>query len=819
MQAKGRSHQIGLISAAILALAFLVLSLHRFYPYKAVDFHIDRLEAIGIAENYLDGLGFDVAEYEVMTRYIFENKNFVYLQECLDLEQAVGMVRDSHGDLFGPKMRVQYFRNLPKNAPQQSFRVDIAPDGRVVGYFHSVPEEYASEDSAANYLPEAVAKEKAIDFMTTLGVDLSGFKLDFSSNNRFENRIDHYFVWKAPFSEVEGEVFHNVRVQGSEIGRYYCGFELPEAVDFRKREKEGNQFFYGLFSFTSLFLVSLFLLVVFLKKYHEGEVSVYTASAVLVAIWVLLMIESLVKFRSSAAGTNLGELAFDGVAWTIVIFMAVVAYPFLGVAGLASWSVGENLARQGFAGKLASLDAIINRKFGSLNIAYSILWGVCYGIIFLAVLGLLAIANIAFFGDQVNLSGFSDMLSNPFAFLLPAVMAASSSLMGELIFRLFGNLYFFEKFKNKWMAMIVSSLVWIVYAMIYWELSISFESWGWFLTASFLVGILLSLLFWYYDVLTVLVASFTMMAFMNVAPFFAHSSPVLFQQGLLATGLCLLPLGLMAYAFIRRDSFEYRPDTMPSHIKKITDRERMARELEIAHQVQMSLLPKRSPDVAGCDIAGLCVPAKEVGGDYYDFIALGDGRLGIAIGDVSGKGVPAAIYMTLTKGIFQSNAEVIASPKEVLIRVNNLMYRTIERGSFVSMFYAVLDVNSLKMRFSRAGHNPALYLQSKGGDTRMLEPAGIALGLDNGKVFAGVINEQETELRKGDLLVFYTDGFTEAMNRNLEEYGEERLIDVLKANEKGSAKEIIDAVYADVVNFASDYQQHDDMTMVVAKIL
>ena len=819
MVRKGRLHQVLLIGAAVASLIFIARSLHHYYPYQAVNFRIDRLEAIDIAENYLDGLGFDVVDYEVMTRYIFENRNFTYLQKHFGYDAAVDGVRDTHRDLFGPIMRVEWFRNLPKNAPQQTFRVDISQDGRIVGYRHNVPADYAGGDSSNPHLAEAAAKEIAINFMETLGIDLQGFRLDFASSDRFENRTDHFFIWKAPFDRVEGEVFHNVRVQGSELGRYFCGFELPQAVDFEKREKEGNQFFYGLFSFTSLFLVSLFLLVIFLKKYHEGEVSVYTATAVLIAIWVLLMIESLIKFRSSAAGTSLGEMAFDGVALTIVIFLGVVVYPFMGMAGLASWSVGENLARQNFAGKLASLDAIINRKFGSLKVGFSILWGYCYGIILLAVIGILAIFNLNVLGDQANLSGFQNALSNSFSFLLPAVSAASSSLLAELIFRLFGNLYLFKIFGKKWIAIVLSSLIWVSYALVFWDLTISFESPVWFLSVAFLVGVTLSVIFWYYDALTVLVTSFVMIAFTQIVPFFANSSPVLFQQGLLATAICLLPLGLMAYAFVRRDSFQYQPNTMPSHIKKITERERMARELEIAHQVQMSLLPKRSPDVAGFDIAGLCVPAKEVGGDYYDFIALGDGRLGIAIGDVSGKGVPAAIYMTLTKGIFQSNAEVISSPKEVLIRVNNLMYRTIERGSFVSMFYAVLDVNSLKMRYSRAGHNPALYLQRKSGDPRTLEPDGIALGLDNGKVFAGVINEQETELRKGDLLVFYTDGFTEAMNRNRDEYGEERLIEVLKANEDGSAKQIIDAVYQDVVRFASDYQQHDDMTMVVAKIL
>jgi sigma-B regulation protein RsbU (phosphoserine phosphatase) len=244
----------------------------------------------------------------------------------------------------------------------------------------------------------------------------------------------------------------------------------------------------------------------------------------------------------------------------------------------------------------------------------------------------------------------------------------------------------------------------------------------------------------------------------------------------------------------------------------------MVRELEIARSVQMSLLPKADPIVSGFDIAGICIPALEVGGDYYDFVNLAGRKLGIAIGDVSGKGVPAAIYMTLTKGILQSHAEDNVSPKSVLSKVNSLMYRTIERNSFVSMFYAVLDVDKHTIRFSRAGQCPVILTQRVEGSGTFLTPKGMALGLERGTIFESVLEEQELPLRSGEVLVFYTDGFTEAMNTRGEEFGETRLVEAIGKHRNKSAGEIIKGLCEEIREYTEGKPQHDDMTMVVLKV-
>lgn len=566
------------------------------------------------------------------------------------------------------------------------------------------------------------------------------------------------------------------------------------------------------------FLISIILLSVFIRKYHEGEVSVYTASAVFVVLWTFMVILSIIYFRIRADGSQVGELSFDAVAAAIFIFMVFIVIPFLGFAGMAAWSVGEALAHEGFADKLASTDALINRRFFTLNFAYSAFWGYALGFVTLGLISIISYLGVKLSNGTVHLGGYRDVIAIPAGFIAPALSAASVSLLSELVYRLFGNLYLYKLLKRKWAAIIIASFFWELYAIWFWDINLHFSPIYLNFVLALLVGIFFSYIFWKYDLLTVMIANFVVIGVMKTVPMVTSSADSIFYSGLASMALLGIPLIFMVRGFIKKEIFEYHPDTTPAHIKRITERERMAKELEIARQVQMRLLPKESPNIPGCDIAGICIPAKEVGGDYYDFIMMHERQVGIVIGDVSGKGVPAAIYMTLTKGIFQSHAEEHISPRDVLVKVNGLMYRTIERGSFVSMFYAILDVKNLTLRYSRAGHNPAIYIQRSNGHFSMLEPEGIALGLEEGAVFTQVIREQEIKLKKGDLLIFYTDGFTEAMNKHLEEYGEERLLKVIKANEEKPAKEIIEAVCRDVQSFVKDYPQHDDMTMVVVKI-
>ena len=256
----------------------------------------------------------------------------------------------------------------------------------------------------------------------------------------------------------------------------------------------------------------------------------------------------------------------------------------------------------------------------------------------------------------------------------------------------------------------------------------------------------------------------------------------------------------------------------PAFAKNITERQRLQRELEIARDVQMSFLPAVNPDVHNLDIAARCIPALEVGGDYYDFVELEGNRLGVVIGDVSGKGTQAAFYMTLTKGFWRALANASDSPAEVLTKLNKLFYDNVKRGVFISMVYGIFDLESGILTLARAGHNPVVMHKGQELNMERIHPRGLALGMEKGVRFGQVIQEVKIPFQLGDLFIFYTDGFTEAMDKNKLEYGEERFEAAILNNSQGTAETVMNAVFKDVKLFAGKAEQHDDMTIVVVKI-
>jgi serine phosphatase RsbU (regulator of sigma subunit) len=247
------------------------------------------------------------------------------------------------------------------------------------------------------------------------------------------------------------------------------------------------------------------------------------------------------------------------------------------------------------------------------------------------------------------------------------------------------------------------------------------------------------------------------------------------------------------------------------------ERERMGNELEIARNIQRRLIPQNFPPIPGYDIKGICNPAKEVGGDYYDYSLPADEKIGLVIGDVSGKGVPASIYMTLSKGIFQSYAENNISPKEVLTSVNNSLNKLIEKGVFITMFYGILDYKTDELVFCRAGHNPLIYYDSETGSIINIRPAGLALGFSTASLFKDNLVEEKIRMKTGDYILLYTDGLTEAKNIEGEFYGEEKLLSVFSSNLQNCAEDLVKAIRTDLNNFVKDAEQYDDITIIAMK--
>jgi sigma-B regulation protein RsbU (phosphoserine phosphatase) len=248
--------------------------------------------------------------------------------------------------------------------------------------------------------------------------------------------------------------------------------------------------------------------------------------------------------------------------------------------------------------------------------------------------------------------------------------------------------------------------------------------------------------------------------------------------------------------------------------KESSARARLEREMEVARNIQMELLPKTFPDVPGLDLFAFSVPARHVGGDCYDIIELGGGELAITIGDVAGKGTPAAILMANVQAAVRALSESGVPVRRLIGRVNNLVHRATEDSGFITFFYCVLDTTTGVLRYVNAGHNPPCVLRADGGK-EYLDRGGVVIGIMPGVEY----EEGEIVLRPGDDLVMYTDGITEAMNPDGDMYGEDRLEDVLCAHRKATAREIEERVYTNVKDFTAGAAQADDLTMVVIKML
>ena len=255
------------------------------------------------------------------------------------------------------------------------------------------------------------------------------------------------------------------------------------------------------------------------------------------------------------------------------------------------------------------------------------------------------------------------------------------------------------------------------------------------------------------------------------------------------------------------------------------EKKRMEEELRIARQIQMSLLPRGNLDIPGLGITALCVPAREVGGDYYDFFPLGPGRLGVLIADVAGKGTSAALYMAELKGLIMALSQTYQSPRQLLIEANRILSDNLDTRSFITMTYAVIDLVSGVMTYARAGHTPLIYMAGPASGrepaAQVLIPSGMVLGLRiDGAMekFNELLEEKEISLHRGDVMVFYTDGITEAMNADNDLFGDSRLSRIVEEHGHLDSDELRERILREIETFVGSADQHDDMTMILIKV-
>lgn len=253
--------------------------------------------------------------------------------------------------------------------------------------------------------------------------------------------------------------------------------------------------------------------------------------------------------------------------------------------------------------------------------------------------------------------------------------------------------------------------------------------------------------------------------------------------------------------------------------KNEVEKERIQKEMQVAQEIQQTLLPKQFPDIEGYDIATIYRAAKDVGGDYFDFVWIDEDTLGIIVADVSGKGVPGSLVMTMIRTAIRLEARGNRSATDILTRVNEFISDDVKKGMFITIFLVVLDTKNRKISFASAGHDPMILYRKDEDKSYFLNPRGIPVGitLPDGMNFEEIISSQSVKLKKDDILVIYTDGITEAMNHRREQYGMEKLLKFIQDNSQLTPDEFVEKLNEDIMDFTQGAEQNDDITLVAIK--
>lgn len=247
------------------------------------------------------------------------------------------------------------------------------------------------------------------------------------------------------------------------------------------------------------------------------------------------------------------------------------------------------------------------------------------------------------------------------------------------------------------------------------------------------------------------------------------------------------------------------------------EKRRLESELAQASEIQRILLPKENPELSDYRMAATYRAARHVSGDYYDYVKVDEDHYGVAIADVCGKGIAASLIMAMCRSSLRSNSSGNLRPAPVLHGVNKSIFPDIREDMFVSFLYLILERGSETISIANAGHEPPLIRRSKTGDVEECEVPGLAVGVDKGEVFQRVVKNHELTLRKGDILLLYTDGLIEALNREGEEYGLDRFLETFKTAEGTSADDILDTIMKDIESFCEGTNATDDITLIAVE--
>lgn len=766
------------VIGAIVGCVLLVYAVPRAHPAASWNVRFDRQQSIVRAREASAAFGFRTSDWNVTAAGGTQSKPDTYSR----LHPA-----DTSARRFSPVYPEIMFR-----APAKPYRIDIelSASGEVnkwerTGYPKSpVPDAAQARQTA----------ERALAQMT--GADRGAFR---SVTDASPTKGALLFAWEKPGpltqrfeATVAGDGLLDAQVKP------VFNREFEDFLQARKRHRD-----------------QLTVIV---------AIVVYTIGTVLAAIvYLYWAVRRAVKYRF--VFSLLGIVSAWGIVTWLNWNLNEELYSNLssGESVLSVWGEGALLFTMialfffilcaamdavGVAAKLVTLRSLFSSSILNQRLGSSVLAGLLCGPL---LVGLpLWIASWRLFGSVQTGDSDAGLIYAAFP-----TLQALNSMMNPAIIGLFGfgGGFLALYIRKRWLA---NAILGVAGILVFSTTTVPSESSA---IVILLIGALTFLIYFWiylrYDVLAALAAAWSAHAVWNSTALLLQPARSIEVSGITSLIIVTIFAGCAALLAWRGRRLEI---VEGGQAAATSQREALMAEFSIAHRVQQQMLPDRPPEIPGCSIAASCQPAREVGGDLFDFLRLPDGRWSISVGDVSGKGVPAALYMTLTKGLLIATTQDSADLVDIITHVNRHIYDVTEKKTFVTMALGAFDPETRIFDHVRAGHNPIVWRRPSDDVTTLLNAPGIGLGIVHERLFRSSTRLDRLQLEAGDALVFYSDGLTEAMNAVDEQFGEDRLMRAVEEVDGMDATKAREHILSQVKTFLNGTPAQDDMTLVVLRV-
>lgn len=848
---------IVLIIAGLVALLLFFWLYSDFHPLPAADNTLGKTAAQENASRIAREFGFEF-EVEPVTRFQTDATLLDSLQKQTQFKEfyavtanrklypvfywqtniKMGSSEDSEGSFFSEEsattIEVRFsesgkliaFQNNESFLPQPEFRAEVLSYGMQSDSLelHSFSNDSVLTESLEfrfngntanqqrnnnrlqpeqiNYLGASVAQRMAEYYLMKSGWPVKDFTVISTERVPIGDSEGALVTFENSISDVRQAIQLDVRIlpAGGLVSMEYSHPSADESDDLFSAIKVGIR--------AIVLLIGAFWIIVLLFiRFRLRLVDIKAATLVAVLAGMIfplvLTLENVYSHLSS-----FGSIETQFVLMQLIVIGFSAAFATLGF--FAVTAISDSITRQYWSEKLRTVDVLRVGHFNNIPVGLAMVRGISFGFLLALVwcLILFFIPNSyitlesTFEADSTFLPYLSEILGN-FAFYF---------LIAQVIFLIFTGLLR-SRYQSNFAAVIAPTLLFIVVYPFPFETG----SFATELATAGIIGLSLGIIYLKEDFLTTFISIFVFVSMLSTASgWLIDNSP---DASIFYSFLFLLVVGFVAggYNIYRGRSVRELPKFVPEYIEELAQEDRIRQELKIARKVQQSFLPIETPAVEGYDIAAICKPAYETGGDYYDFIPLENDRLAVTIGDVSGKGIQAAFYMTFTKGVLHALCSDYRSTIDILAKTNTMFRNNANKGTFISLIFGILNLQKDQFQFSRAGHNPVLYYKNSENKLYEFQPEGIAIGMASEDLFRKNISEEIIDLGKEDILILFTDGVVESISKTNKLYGDQRLQDLIKRNYKLSSNELLQKLEEDLEKFGEKSVQHDDLTMIVIK--